>query len=40
MSFSSTDEIERFVHEEMERRFPLIASSARDVSSGSGGGES
>jgi phosphotransferase system enzyme I (PtsI) len=39
MSFSSTDEIERFVHEEMERRFPLIASSARDVSSGSGGGE-
>ena len=24
MSFSSTDEIERFVHEEMERRFPLL----------------
>jgi len=39
MSFSSTDEIERFVHEEMERRFPLIASSPRDPTPHPGGGE-
>jgi phosphoenolpyruvate-protein phosphotransferase (PTS system enzyme I) len=29
MSFSSTDEIERFVHEEMERRFPLLSGPLR-----------
>jgi phosphotransferase system enzyme I (PtsI) len=29
MSFSSTDEIERFVHEEMERRFPLLTGPLR-----------
>src|SRR6202022_4683109 len=40
MSFSSTDEIERFVHEEMERPFPLLTSSAGDPVAPPDGGQS